>query len=486
MRKPPAGLFARLLDSLTDTYALVLDQGQAATYANLAFLEHFGLEWKNISGKPCSSLGTPFTTSQLEQIGFCPSELSPFYPVHATLTREWHGKKFFYEVTYYRPGDDEFGTWTVCTFRDVTHRFDLESQIRHLDELERSLIQASTDGIVVNDMLGQILVFNQGAARILGYSPEEVVGKLEVAELYPPGVAHDIKLKIYSPEFTGPGVLEDYETVVRHRDGTPVPIWLSARILYEGGREVGIVGFFRDLRERKRLEQDLLRSERLATLGRMVAHISHEIKNPLVTIGGFAGQLERLQELPEAARRKLRLIREEVQRLEKFLGDLGAFTRATPPRKVSADLPALIREVAELMEPGFKERGIGFQLHAPKAVPRFHFDPGQIRQVLFNLFKNAQEAMPAGGTLTADLEVRQDRVNLAISDTGQGIAPEHMKSLFTPFFSTKEGGTGLGLAICQGLIEQHQGTIEIQSEVNRGTTCRITLPLAVDPVETPL
>ncbi len=481
MRQPPEGLFARLLDGLTDTYTLVLDQDQKITYANLAFLVHFGLEWKQISGKSCSWLGTPFASPQWDQVGFCPSELAPFYPAHTILTRQrggGGGGKLFYEVTYYRPPDDDSSLWTVCTFRDVTHRFNLESQIRKLDELERNLIQASMDGIVVNDLLGNILVFNQGAANILGYSPQEVIGKLSVGQLYPPGVAHDIKQKIYSSEFTGPGRLENYETVVRHQDGTLVPIWLSARILHEGDREIGIVGFFRDLRERKRLEEDLFRSERLATLGRMVAHITHEIKNPLMTIGGFAGQLERLEALPPEARGKLKLIREEVQRLEKFLGDLSTFTRAAPPRKVSGDLLALIREVAELMEAGFKERDIIFELRAPKTMPRFFFDPGQIRQVLINLFKNAQEAMPQRGKLTVGAELRHDRVHLTISDTGHGIAPEHLKSLFTPFFSTKEGGTGLGLTICQGLIEQHHGTIEIDSEVNRGTTCLIHLPLA--------
>jgi PAS domain S-box-containing protein len=481
MRKPPEGLFARLLDGLTDTYTLVLDQDQRITYANLAFLEHFGWEWQRIARKPCSQLGTPFTSAQLERRGFCPTELGPYYPGRTILTREQDGRKLFYEATFHRPADDDAGRWTVCTFRDVTHRFHLESELQRLDELERNLIQASMDGIIVNDLLGNILIFNQGAARILGYSPDEVIGKIKVNRLYPPRVAHEIKQKIYSPEFTGPGMLENYETMVRRQDGTLVPIWLSARVLHEGDREVGIVGFFRDLSERKRLEADLLRSERLASLGKMVAHISHEIKNPLTTIGGFAGQLERRAGLPEEARRKLKLIRQEVQRLEKFLGDLGTFTQATPARKVLSDMPALIREVAELMEAGFKERGIASRLQAPENLDRVYFDPEQMRRVLINLFKNAQEAMPQGGTLTVGVERLQDQMCLTVIDTGHGIPPEHLESLFTPFFSTKEGGTGLGLTICRGLIEQHQGSIEIKSEVQRGTTCIIHLPLGNTP-----
>jgi two-component system NtrC family sensor kinase len=170
-----------------------------------------------------------------------------------------------------------------------------------------------------------------------------------------------------------------------------------------------------------------------------------------------------------------------VRRLEAFLGDLSTFTRANPPRKVAAELPAVIREVVELMADGFQEKGIAFELQAPETPAPFCFDPGQLRQVLINLFKNAQEAMPQGGKLLVAVERQQDRVRLTVRDTGQGIAPEHLDALFTPFFSTKEGGTGLGLTISQGLIEQHHGTIAIESEVGRGTTCIIHLPLNDTP-----
>jgi PAS domain S-box-containing protein len=345
-------------------------------------------------------------------------------------------------------------------------------------EVERwaSLTQTCMDGIIANDMQGNIVLFNENAARILGYSPEEVIGKINVREIYPPGLAREVKRKIYDPDFGGAGILENYETVVRHQDGSLIPIWLSARVLYEKGREVGIVGHFRDLRERKRLEEKLLRHERLAALGQMVAHITHEIKNPLLLIGGFVQQLARGKELPEDARRKLTLVRDEVARLEKFLGDLAAYTRPAPTQKVPGDLLALIREVAELMEGAFRAADVTFRLEAPDQVPPFPFDPGQLRQVLINLLKNAVEAMPRGGTLTVGVALQERDVVLTVADTGVGIPPEHLPSLFTPFFSTKEQGTGLGLAISRGLIEQHGGDIAVHSEVGRGTTCTVRLP----------
>ncbi len=478
VRKPPEGLFARLLDSLTDMYALVLDQDGRITYANLSFLEHFGLNWEEICGRTCRDLGKPFLGTDALEVGFCATDTSPVYPARAFLTREAQDKVHVYETTLYHLAGPGRSAWTLWSLRDVTDRFRLESQVRQMDELERNLVQASMDGVIVNDMLGNVLIFNNGASKILGYDPDEVIGKLKVYKFYPNNTAHEIKRLIYDPANGGVGILENYETRALHKDGSPVPIWLSARLLHEGGREVGIVGYFRDLRERQRLERELLRSERLATLGKMVAHISHEIKNPLVTIGGFAAQLGRMPGLPDSVRRRLTLIYHEVQRLEKFLSDLSTYTKGAPPQKTVGDLLALIREVAELMDSGFKERRVVFHLDTQSQVPTFAYDPGQIRQVLINLFKNALEAMPNGGELNVTAAVQSDTLVLTIADTGCGIAPEQLPNLFTPFFTTKQGGTGLGLTICRGLIAQHQGAINLESTVDRGTTCTINLPLA--------
>ncbi len=476
-RRPPAGLFSRLLDSLGDIFTLVLDEERRIVYTNASFLEHFGLGWEEIYGRDCRQLGSPFIGTAGEGMGFCPLELGPYFPVRHTLTREVDGKPLVYEGTFYHLVDGSESTWTVCSFRDITQMFNLESQVRQLDELERMLVQASMDGIIVNDMLGNILIFNEGASRILGYRPEEVIGKMKASDFYPNKGAHQIKQLIYCSSHGGVGILENYETVARHQDGTLVPIWQSARLLRKGGQEFGIVGYFRDLRERKRLEEELVRNERLATLGRMVAHVSHEIKNPLAVIGGFAQQCERQTDLPPENRRKLKIIHEEVQRLEKFLADLASFGRTAPTQKVPGDILALIQEVAEFMQGDFQEKKVEFCLQAPGNLPLLPFDPGQMRQVLLNLWKNSLEAMPRGGVITVSAAVRGDHLVLTLQDTGQGIPPEHLKSLFTPFFSTKEGGTGLGLTICRGLIAQHQGEIEFASEVDRGTTCTIRLPL---------
>jgi PAS domain S-box-containing protein len=136
--------------------------------------------------------------------------------------------------------------WLVPVFHSI---------IRSEGELRHQMIQTCMDGIIFNDMQGNILIFNDTAVRILGYSPEEVLGKINVRELYPPGIAQEIKLKIEKPDWGGKGILENYETMARHKNGTLIPVWLTARIISEDGRASGIVGHFRDLRERKRLEE---------------------------------------------------------------------------------------------------------------------------------------------------------------------------------------------------------------------------------------
>jgi PAS domain S-box-containing protein len=344
--------------------------------------------------------------------------------------------------------------------------------------LRHQLIQTCMDGIIFNDMQGNILTFNNTAANILGYSSEEVLGKINVRELYPEAMPREIKLKIDDPALGGKGILENYETMVRHKDGTLIPVWLTARIIYEDGREIGVVGHFRDLRERKRMESEILSSERLSALGRTAAHISHEIKNPLMLIGGFARQV--LKEFPkdfEKNKEKLKIIVDEVQRLEGFLEEVGGYAKISEPQKKLGDFNALLQETCERLEPSLREQGITLRLEMAQNLPQIWFDPVHLRQVILNIAKNGIEAMPDGGTLTIASGREADRVFFQISDTGEGIPSDVMEKIFQPFFSTKSKGSGLGLAISQKIMEAHQGEINIESESHRGTrvTCFLNL-----------
>ena len=233
----------------------------------------------------------------------------------------------------------------------------LAAEVQRMLEFQTRLIQTSNDGIIANDRLGNIIIFNEGAERVLGYRRDEVIGKIKVAQLYPPGVAQEIRAEITGAEYGGTGGLIHYETTALSKSGEHIPVELSASLIHGDDQEVTTVGFFRDLRERRQLQEKLLQSERLAALGQMAAHISHEVKNPLMVIGGMAGQvLKASQEGSPKNLEKLRIIVEEIRRLEEFLAEVGSFAKLSEPRKCPIDLNALIREMCLKLEASLQEQ----------------------------------------------------------------------------------------------------------------------------------
>ena len=165
-------------------------------------------------------------------------------------------------------------------------------EIERMHQFQTKMIQTSNDGIIASDGQGNILIFNAGAEKILGYRQEEVIGKIKVQAIYPPNSAGQILKKLFSSDFGGRGRLINHETVVFSKSGELIPVELSATLIVEDHEIAAVVGFFRDLRERRLLQEKVLQNERLAVLGQMAAHISHEIKNPLMVIGGFARQVK--------------------------------------------------------------------------------------------------------------------------------------------------------------------------------------------------
>src|SRR5208337_4841489 len=193
--------------------------------------------------------------------------------------------------------------------------------------------------------------------------------------------------------------------------------------------------------------EHLMHSERFAAVGEAAAYVSHEIKNPLMVIGGLAGQVERHLTDP-AHREKLRVIQEEVKRLESFLGDLRDFLRPVHPLKRRVNLNDIIREVQALMDPAAEDKGVNLEVRLDSRLPSIEADPTQLNQAVLNLLKNAMEATtgPNGRIILASGS-QDGGVWFSIQDTGKGMTPEVRNKIFHPFFTTKEKGTGLGLAV---------------------------------------
>jgi signal transduction histidine kinase len=227
-------------------------------------------------------------------------------------------------------------------------------------------------------------------------------------------------------------------------------------------------------------QERLIHSERFAAVGEAAAYVSHEIKNPLMVIGGLAGQVERHLAQNPAVQEKLRIIQGEIRRLESFLGELRDFLRPAPPHKQEINLNEVILEVQALMGEAAKEKGIAVEDRLDSKLPRIAVDPNQFKQVLVNLFKNAVEATDPGGRIILSTNSQDGQVCFAIRDTGKGMPPEVRDKVFHPFFTTKEKGTGLGLAVIHKIITDHHGRIDLETSPGEGSTFTIKLPLRPD------
>lgn len=233
--------------------------------------------------------------------------------------------------------------------------------------------------------------------------------------------------------------------------------------------------------------QQLWQAARLAGVGELAASIAHELNNPLGTVSlRIEGVLARTP--PDDPRRPaLEIIDQEVARMARLVANLLQFSRAGREEITTVDLGEEITRTIELTEHHFKRRGISVESKFDRGVDPIHADRQHLRQVFLNLFTNAADAMPDGGRLTLSMRSSEfpagvPVVVIEVADTGVGIRPEDIGRVTEPFFTTKEDGkgTGLGLAICRRIVRQHHGTLEIESELGRGTTVRVTLPLRTD------
>jgi len=286
-------------------------------------------------------------------------------------------------------------------------------------------------------------------------------------------------------------LVEMNEKVSRLRDGDlSVQLDFAARAdeVGELGRHFNemVVQLRENRAEIERLHRaQMTRAEHFATLGQLAAGLAHEIRNPLA---GIAGAIEIIvQELPaESPRREvLEDVRREVKRIHGILSDLLRYARPQPPRLVSADINATAVRAIRLAREQIRSRPIEIRLTpAPDLAPVVH-DPAQIEQVVLNLVLNGIEAIQGAGAIDTALGSDNGWALIRITDTGRGIAPEDLPKIFRPFFTTKQRGTGLGLPLAKSIVEDHGGQIEAASEVGRGTTFTVRLPLVPMESEAP-
>ncbi len=231
----------------------------------------------------------------------------------------------------------------------------------------------------------------------------------------------------------------------------------------------------RKAEELLRAQETALRSERFAAIGQAAAHLSHEIKNPLMLMGGFAGQVRKT--LPEGKdAEKLKIIEDEAQRLEHMLVQVKNFTRPNTPQKEPGDMNEMVESTLKLMESGLSSRNVTVRKELASGLPRVPFDRAQMKQVLINLIKNAGEAMEGGGTAVIRTEAAEGGLLVSVADNGPGVDKDMAARLFEPFITTKDAGTGLGLPVCNRIVEDHGGRLTLESEPGKGAVFSIYLP----------
>jgi signal transduction histidine kinase len=271
---------------------------------------------------------------------------------------------------------------------------------------------------------------------------------------------------------------------LRRRDGKVVEVLDRAQPLVGAdGKVSAIDGILEDVTERKRLQAELLQAERMASIGRMSAQVAHEIRNPLAALSLNVELLaDELAQLPHGdtaeAKALLDSLLKEVERLSGIVEEYLQYSRLPPPKLAAVELNALIADLLDFNAAGLIPARVRLHWQPAAGELRAQVDPGQIRQVLLNLIKNAIEAMPAGGTLTIRSAAAAGGARVEVEDTGTGIRPGDLDKIFDPFYTTKEVGTGLGLALARQLLERQNSRIECRSVFQSGTTFSIWLPSA--------
>ena len=254
---------------------------------------------------------------------------------------------------------------------------------------------------------------------------------------------------------------------------------LVAPFRNERGQVLGLVLAIEDVTEAARTKEALIRSERLAAIGRMSAKVTHEIRNPLSSIGLNAELLESLAgKEPEETLQLCQAIIREVDRLTAITDEYLRFARLPRPELDAADAGALVRSIAEFVRRDCEAASVRITVTTPAEPAFFDVDEDQMRQAILNLVRNAKESMPQGGTLSLSVGSVDGATTIAVTDTGSGIDDGAMDRIFDPFYSTKATGTGLGLALVQQIVTEHGGRLEVDSGANQGTEFRIVMPCA--------
>lgn len=361
---------------------------------------------------------------------------------------------------------------------------ELQRLARELEDVKNfteSIIESIGSGILIARINDAITYINRAGERILGYSKNELIGRRlsSLALREKQGVIHSF---LDNPE----DLHTRKEGWMRRKDGGEFPVGFTINNhLNVRGEMIGKIVIFRDLTNIYKIQEEILRMDRLVSLGKLSSGIAHELRNPLAGIKTTSQALSEEMSDEDPRREYLTRITKEIDRLNDLLKTFFSFAKPQKLTLVPCQIKDIINEIIPFLIKEIADKGIRFIETYHPQLPKIKVDKNQMHQVFLNLFLNAIQAMPNGGELNIDVAPlnsasgdghKQNFVKTVISDTGRGIPPHLIHKIFDPFFTTKPRGIGLGLSIAYQIINKHGGTIKVESQWEKGTSFVIHLP----------
>jgi PAS domain S-box-containing protein len=377
---------------------------------------------------------------------------------------------------------------------DLPTRGGLEEKLQRSNAFLRNLIFSAVDGVISADKSGKILIFNDAATNVFGYTVDEALNHLNVRDIYPGNNAYEVMRNLRNDEYGGKGKLRSYQVDVISKNGEVIPINLNASIIYENEQEIATIGFFHDLREELRIKGELentqlqlLQAEKMSSLGKLAAGVAHQLNNPLGGITLYAKLIMEEYDLEKGAKEDLDRIIRDAKRARDTVKELLEFTRQTRHLMRHHDINQALTRTLFLLESQTLFHNIAIIKDLAPSLPLVLSDIQQLYHLFMNVVLNAAQAMEGKGILTVRSLLLPDKeqVCIEISDTGPGISEEHFPQIFEPFFTTKDEGkgTGLGLSLAYRIVQNHEGHIRAESPPGKGTTFLITLPVGTQENE---
>jgi two-component system sensor histidine kinase PilS (NtrC family) len=347
-----------------------------------------------------------------------------------------------------------------------------QKDLRDLQAFKDLVFQSVGTGLIALDREHRITAFNRAAEEIIGVAASQAVGRAWSSLIGAAVPLEPIEVAIGG----NPRASTRLETMLRRPDGTTAPVRMTFSALRSGeGERLGLISACEDLSAIREMESRMRQADRLATVGRMAANIAHEIRNPLASLTGAIEVLTSPLTAEDARERLSQIVARESERLNHIIKNFLEYARPAPLSIATFDAAAAIEEVLLLLEHRASPGSLKVIREFAPSMP-WPVDAQQFRQILWNLCLNAVEAMPNGGELRVAAAVRCERLEVSVSDTGDGINAVDLSHVFEPFFSTKPEGTGLGLALVHRIIQDHGGEIDVRSAPGLGTTFTLTLP----------